>query len=59
MTIAELTKEPKFTKIMVEIDKELVNITDLPKHEYELFLELTHQLRYAYESIKFNKKRNL
>ena len=49
-------EKPKFTKIMVEIDNELVNITDLPKDEYELFLELTDKLRQGYAIIKSTKK---
>lgn len=49
-------EKPKFTKIMVEIDKELVNITDLPENEYELFLELTHKLRQVYPIIKSSTK---
>lgn len=37
-----------FTKIMVETNGEMVNITQLPKEQYEEFLELMHQLRIGY-----------
>ena len=49
-------EKPKFTNIMVEIDNELVNITDLSKDEYEFFLELTDKLSQAYAIIKSTKK---
>jgi len=39
-------------KIMIETKNgEFVNITDLPKEQYEQFLELMHQIRIAYISI--------
>lgn len=38
-----------FSKIMVEIKNDIiVDITDLPKEQYEEFLELMHQVRIAY-----------
>lgn len=41
--------EPMFSKIMVEIKGgSIVNITDLPKEQYEQFLELMHKIRIAY-----------
>lgn len=40
------------TKILLEIDgNDVVDITDLPKQDYEDFLELTHRLRLAYISV--------
>ena len=42
-------KEKLFSKIMVEIKGgAIVNITDLPKEQYEQFLEIMHQVRIAY-----------
>ena len=38
-----------FTKIMVEMaDGTVVNITDLPRLQYEYFLKLMHDLEIAY-----------
>lgn len=36
------------TKIFVEKNGELINITSLPREEYEDFLESMHRLRIAY-----------
>lgn len=42
-----------FSKIMVEINGSvIVNIRDLPQEQYEAFLDLMHNLRMAYISIK-------
>lgn len=48
-------KKP-FTKILVETNGVIINITDLPKDAYEYFLELTNQLRISYSIIKNKKK---
>ena len=47
------TPQVNFTKIQVELDNngEMINISDLPKEQYEKFLELIHALRMAYISI--------
>ena len=45
-------EEKTFTKIMVETKEGvIVNITALPKEQYEYFLELMHNLRLAYIAI--------
>lgn len=45
-------EEKLFSKIMVEIkDGVIVNITELPKDQYEQFLELMHQVRIAYIAV--------
>lgn len=36
--------------IYLKVDGEIIPIKDLPKHEYEDFLEFTHKLRMAYFS---------
>lgn len=41
----------RFSNILIEIDGELVQLRDLPKHEYEEFLEDMHKLRLAYISV--------
>ena len=41
----------RFSNILIEIDGELVQLRDLPKHEYEEFLEVMHRLRLAYISV--------
>ena len=42
-------EEKLFSKIMVEIKGgAIVNITDLPKEQYEQFLEIMYQVRIAY-----------
>ena len=38
----------EFGKIMIEVDGELVNIKDLPKPQYEHFLDITNRIRAAY-----------
>ena len=48
-------KKP-FTKILVEVNGVIINITDLPKDTYEYFLELTHALRLSYSIIKEKEK---
>jgi len=45
-------KEKTFSRIMVEIKGGIiVNITDLPKEQYEEFLEIMHQVRLAYIAV--------
>ena len=42
-------KEREFLKVMVELNSgEIVDITDLPKEQYEAFLELMNYIRLAY-----------
>ena len=41
----------RFSNILIEIDGELVRLRDLPKHEYEEFLEDMRKLRLAYISV--------
>jgi len=41
----------KITNILVEKDNKLIPIKDLPKIEYEEFLELIHRLRLAYITV--------
>jgi len=40
-----------FTNVFVEIDGKLIPIRELPKIEYEEFLEVMHRLRLAYISV--------
>lgn len=40
-----------FTNVFVEIDGKPIPIRDLPKMEYEEFLEVMHRLRMAYISV--------
>jgi hypothetical protein len=48
-TVLKKMEEKLFSKIMVEIKGgAIVNITDLPKEQYEQFLEIMHQVRIAY-----------
>ena len=48
-TVNLIMEEKLFSKIMVEIKGgAIVNITDLPKEQYEQFLEIMHQVRIAY-----------
>ena len=48
-TVLKKMEEKFFSKIMVEIKGgAIVNITDLPKEQYEQFLEIMHQVRIAY-----------
>lgn len=50
-----MSEEKLFTKILVEIKGlVIVNITDLPKEQYEYFLKLIRQLDIEYHSIKPN-----
>jgi hypothetical protein len=37
-----------FSNVLVEIDGQIIPIRDLPKHEYESFLDDMHKLRLAY-----------
>jgi hypothetical protein len=41
----------RFSDVLVEIDGQIIPIRDLPKHEYEAFLDDMHKLRLAYISI--------
>ncbi len=41
----------RFSDVLVEIDGAIIPIRDLPKHEYEAFLDDMHKLRLAYISI--------
>ena len=41
----------RFSNVMVEIDGEIIPIRDLPKHEYEAFLDDMNKLRLAYIAI--------
>lgn len=41
----------RFSNVLVEIDGEIIPIRDLPKHEYEEFLNDMHKLRLVYISI--------
>ena len=48
-TVLKKMEEKLFSKIMVEIKGgAIVNITDLPKEQYEQFLEIMYQVRIAY-----------
>jgi len=49
-------KDKVFTKIMVEIHGVMVNINELPKEQYEDFLELMNQLRLVYIAIQTTRK---
>ncbi len=44
-------KESEITKILVELNGEVVDITDLSREEYEMFLKRMHQLIIAYKSV--------
>lgn len=41
----------EFTNVYVEIDGKKVSIAELPKHQYEEFLEDMHKLRLAYITV--------
>ena len=41
----------RFSDVMVEIEGKVIPIRELPKHEYEDFLNDMHLLRLAYISI--------
>jgi hypothetical protein len=41
----------RFSDVLVEIDGQIIPIRDLPKHEYEAFLNDMHKLRLAYISV--------
>jgi hypothetical protein len=50
-------EEKVFTKIMVEIKGGvMVNITDLPKDQYERFLEMMHDLRIIYIALQSDSR---
>lgn len=44
----------KFTRILVEVDGNLKDLTDLPKEQYEEFLELMQSLIIAYKALTRN-----
>jgi len=48
-------EEQLFTKIMVEVNGKVVNLADLPKEQYEEFLELMQSLILAYKVISENR----
>jgi hypothetical protein len=48
--------DKKIDGIFVEINNELINITDLSKEEYEEFLVLVNNLKLIYGIINENKK---
>ena len=50
--------DKKAKRIFVEIDDELVNITDLDREDYEDFLEIMHKLRMVYiTTVRFKNKK--
>lgn len=46
-----MAKKTKFGKITVQVEGKDVCITDLPKSQYEDFLELMHGLRSYYIAV--------
>jgi hypothetical protein len=45
-----------FGKIMVEVNGQMVDIADLPRADYERFLELMHKKRIAYIALQSDSK---
>lgn len=55
-----MNKENPFSRVLVETkDGSIIDITDLPKEEYEAFLELTHQVRIRYIALPDVIKRGI
>lgn len=46
-----MKQEKKITGVFLQYNNEMVNIRDLPKEEYEHFLEMMHILRLGYNGI--------
>jgi hypothetical protein len=52
-------KEKPFKRIMVELQNGMmVSISDLPKEQYEYFLELMNHVRLAYIAVTNNENPN-